>query len=92
MSLAGSIVTFVILWWVVLFMVLPFGVRTAEEAGERRVAGQADSAPVRPRLWLKVAVTTLIAMALWCVVYVLVAWNLLPLHLVPEPDDSGRWR
>lgn len=29
------------------FMLLPFGVRTDEEAGTEKVAGQADSAPYR---------------------------------------------
>ena len=34
------------LFWVFSgFLVLPFGVRTAEEAGAARVPGQADSAP-----------------------------------------------
>jgi predicted secreted protein len=34
------------LFWVMsAFFVLPFGVRTAEEAGAERVPGQAESAP-----------------------------------------------
>ena len=42
----GSIVAIYALFWVMsLFLVLPFGVRTHEEAGAERVAGQADSAP-----------------------------------------------
>ena len=32
-------------WAFSAFLVLPFGVRTAEEAGVARVPGQADSAP-----------------------------------------------
>ena len=42
----SSIVAIYILFWTLsLFLVLPFGVRTHEEAGVERVPGQADSAP-----------------------------------------------
>jgi predicted secreted protein len=41
-----SIVAIYALFWALsAFLVLPFGVRTHEEAGAERVAGQADSAP-----------------------------------------------
>jgi predicted secreted protein len=36
---------YVLFWTLSLFVVLPFGVRTAEEAGAERVPGHADSAP-----------------------------------------------
>ncbi|HEY7809671.1 MAG TPA: DUF1467 family protein [Allosphingosinicella sp.] len=42
----GSVLAIYILFWTMsLFLVLPFGVRTSEEAGAERVAGHADSAP-----------------------------------------------
>lgn len=53
-------VTFVIVWWLVLFMVLPFGARPPDEVEP----GMAPSAPARPRMGLKIAVTTVIAAAL----------------------------
>lgn len=51
---------FVIVWWLVLFMVLPFGARPLDEPEP----GMAPSAPARPRMGLKIAVTTVIAAAL----------------------------
>ena len=69
MNIVTGIMVYVILWWLVFFTTLPFGVRTAEEAGERQEPGFADSAPVRPRLWLKAGVTTLISAALWGLFY-----------------------
>ncbi len=48
MSVAGGIVIFVIIWWCVLFTVLPIGVRNAYEDGVELVPGQADGAPVKP--------------------------------------------
>lgn len=65
---AGGMV-YVILWFLVLYLVLPFGVRTAAEEGVALVPGQAQSAPVRPRLALKFFLTTLISAALWGVYY-----------------------
>ena len=40
MSIANRIAVYFIIWWVCLFMVLPFGVRNAHEAGEAVGAGQ----------------------------------------------------
>ena len=42
----GSILAIYFLFWVgAAFVLLPFGVRTDEEAGTPRIPGQADSAP-----------------------------------------------
>ncbi|MHB1217621.1 MAG: DUF1467 family protein [Alphaproteobacteria bacterium] len=64
MDLFGGIVVYVIVWWLVLFTVLPWGVRPPAEPGK----GHATSAPARPRLLLKFAITTVIATGLWFVV------------------------
>ena len=47
-------------WWIVLFAVLPFGVRSQDEAREF-VPGSDPGAPLLPRLALKALWTTLIA-------------------------------
>ena len=51
-------IVFVMVWWLVLFMVLPFGAAPPEEVQP----GTAPSAPARPRLALKFLITTLIAL------------------------------
>ena len=54
------------------FVSLPFGVRTAEEAGIDRVPGQADSAPHRfdlPRHLLRAAVIAAMLTALFAANY-----------------------
>jgi predicted secreted protein len=48
-----------IVWWLVLFAVLPWGMRTQQEDGEV-VLGTIASAPARPRILRTVIVTTLI--------------------------------
>ncbi|MBT3536830.1 MAG: DUF1467 family protein [Rhodospirillaceae bacterium] len=61
MNLVSGLMIYAIIWWMVLFMVLPFGVRTVREEGGEVVEGQAASAPVKPRVFRKMLVTTLIA-------------------------------
>jgi predicted secreted protein len=60
-----TLITFVIIWWVVLFMVLPFGAEPPEQPEK----GHADSAPARPRMLVKMAVTTLLAAVLTALAY-----------------------
>jgi predicted secreted protein len=55
----GAAIVFVVVWWLVLFMVLPFGAAPPDEVEP----GMANSAPARPRLGLKFLLTTLIALA-----------------------------
>jgi predicted secreted protein len=73
---AGS-VTFIIVWWLVLFMVLPFGARPPDEVEP----GMAPSAPARPRVALKMAITTVIALALTALILWLLQSGLI--HLRP---------
>lgn len=66
---------YVIIWWVVLFMVLPWGVRPVEAEDVAR--GHASSAPQRPRMLLKVAVTSLAAGVVWFGVYYIIEAGLI---------------
>ena len=45
MRLTSIIAIYVLFFAASAFILLPFGVKTAEEAGAERVPGQADSAP-----------------------------------------------
>ena len=70
MSWLAGIVVFVIVWWLVFFTTLPWGVRAPHEVGVPVEPGHAPSAPVRPRLWLKAAVTTGITAVIWVIIYI----------------------
>jgi predicted secreted protein len=69
-------VTFVIVWWLVLFMVLPFGASPPDEVEP----GMAPSAPERPRMGLKIAITTVIAAVLTALVLWLLQSGLIQLR------------
>lgn len=67
MNWVSGVAVYIIIWWVVIFMVLPWGVQTITADDVRK--GHASGAPRRPRLLLKLAVTTLVSAVLWLVVY-----------------------
>lgn len=61
-----SVVAIYVLFWALsLFLVLPFGMRTHEEAGTEKTLGQADSAPAHWRPAKIVLRTTIVAALLF---------------------------
>ena len=56
-------VLYALIWWVVLFAVLPFGTRPVAEADE--AAGGWRGAPERPLLFRKVLATTVVSAVIW---------------------------
>ena len=68
MTAVGAVVTYAIVWWLIFFMALPFGAQP--EAEPRR--GHAESAPARPRLWLKAGITSVLAgLATWGIAWII---------------------
>jgi predicted secreted protein len=65
-----SILAIYLLFWALsVFLVLPFGVRTHEEAGVERVPGQAESAPHAFDLRRFALRTTIVSAALFGLYY-----------------------
>jgi len=72
MKITSIIAIYGLFWVMTAFLLLPFGVRTHEEAGLEKVPGQADSAPAnfRPgRLALRATVIAAVLTALYIVNY-----------------------
>jgi len=69
-----SILAIYVLFWVMsAFVVMPFGVRTADELGVEKVPGQADSAPAnfRPgRVLVNITIVSAVAFGLYYANYV----------------------
>jgi predicted secreted protein len=68
-SLSTSLAIYFVLWWVVLFLTLPFGVRSQHEDGAG-APGTDPGAPILARMGRKLIWTTLIsgvifAIAMW---------------------------
>jgi predicted secreted protein len=60
MNVISLVAIYFVVWWVVLFAVLPWGVRTQEEEGDV-VLGTTRSAPARPLMLRKVVATSIVA-------------------------------
>jgi predicted secreted protein len=68
----GLAIYFVV-WWIVLFAVLPFGVRQEENPQP----GLDRGAPARPRLLVKIVATTLLSIVVWLGIYFAVSRGLI---------------
>jgi predicted secreted protein len=83
-SIFTALAIYFVIWWIALFLVLPWGVRSQDESGEV-APGTDPGAPVLTNLRRKLVWTTIVAtviFAAWFVVYV----N----HLVTV-DQLARW-
>lgn len=64
MNLTGGIVLYVVLWFLTLFVILPIGQVSQQDAGEV-VPGTPPGAPHAPRLGRKMLLATAISAVLW---------------------------
>ena len=65
MDFVSGAVVFILLWWWIFLMTLPFGIKTPELIEP----GHATSAPEKPMLRRKLIVSTIIALILFVIIY-----------------------
>ncbi|MDZ3838517.1 MAG: DUF1467 family protein [Rhodospirillales bacterium] len=75
MGWVSGIAVYIVIWWLVIFMVLPWGVQPIERGDVEK--GHAASAPLRPRMLRKMAITTLLSAVLWLIAYAIIQSNLI---------------
>jgi predicted secreted protein len=91
MSWTSIIAIFTLFWVLSAFLVLPFGIRTAEEEGIAKVPGQADSAPAQFRPGRIVLRTTILATVLFGLFYLNYVYGWVgadTLNLFGNPPDA----
>jgi predicted secreted protein len=81
-ALLFAISLYVVIWWIVLFAMLPIGVRTQAEEGEVS-PGTAESAPHLPMLLPKMVATTVVSSVIFAIVYVIIVHHLISLDQIP---------
>ncbi len=84
MSIFTALAIYFVIWWLVLFAVLPWGVRSQDESGEVS-PGTDPGAPTLPNLKRKIAWTTIVATA------VLAAWYVIYVNRLVTLDQLARW-
>jgi predicted secreted protein len=60
MTVSLGVALYIVIWWLTLFVVLPFGVKTQGEAGDV-VEGTPASAPATPRILRTLIINTMVA-------------------------------
>ena len=88
MSVTTAIAIFFLIWWVTLFTVLPFGIRSQHEAApdEEPIAPGTDpGAPVQFSLGRKLLWTTLVASVIYAVCYVVYVRHLVTIDGLIAP-------
>ena len=73
MNWATGVAVYVCIWWVVVFAVLPWGIKPSVDPQP----GADPGAPANPRLLLKALVTTVIATLLWIAFYLIARSDLI---------------
>lgn len=84
MKLSFAIVVYICIWFMTLFAVLPFGVRTQDEAGEV-VPGTPGSAPASMKLARIFLINSLVAAVCFGLFYVGYTQGWLTAHEVSAP-------
>jgi predicted secreted protein len=83
MPVTTAVAIFFLIWWVVLFAVLPWGIRSQHEGGEI-APGTDPGAPTIPNLRRKLMWTTVVSLLVFAALYVVYTRHLVTLaDLVP---------
>ena len=80
MGITGSIIVYVLIWWIIFFSVLPVGIQSNKEIFREKLEGIDPGAPKNPKIARKFLITTIITTIIFLVIYYLVEVNLLNLR------------
>jgi predicted secreted protein len=73
MTPLAAIAVYFVIWWTLLFCVLPLNIQSQVERGDV-VKGTEPGAPVAPQLAKKAIITSVLSLVVFAVVYVLWVW------------------
>jgi predicted secreted protein len=77
-----ALAIYIFIWWITLFAVLPFGVRTQDEEGEV-VPGTPGSAPAKPRMLRIFVINTLVSTVIFAIVYGVIIYKIITPENIP---------
>jgi predicted secreted protein len=84
MAVTTAIATYFLIWWVTLFAVLPWGIRSQHEGGEM-APGTDPGAPIGVRIGRKLLWTTLVATVIYAGFYLVYTKRLITLDDLTAP-------
>jgi predicted secreted protein len=83
-SVFTALAIYFVIWWISLFLVLPWGVRSQDESGEV-APGTDPGAPVLTNLLRKLVWTTIVATVIFA------AWFVVYVNQLVTVDQLARW-
>ena len=84
MGITGSIIVYVMIWWIIFFSLLPIGIQSNKQVFKEKIGGIDPGAPKNPKIGKKFLFTTLITTIIFSVIYYLVKIDLLNLRELLE--------
>jgi len=69
MGITGSIIVYVMIWWIIFFSILPVGIQSNKETFKDTIEGSDPGAPKNPKIGKKFFMTTIITSILFIVIY-----------------------
>ena len=72
MGITGSLIIFVLIWWIVFFSILPVGIKSENKKFEAKIQGNDAGAPKNPNIGKKFLITTFITSVLFFAIYYIV--------------------
>lgn len=76
MTWFSALVVYLMVFWTVLFAILPWGNRPHGEEGK----GLAGSAPLNPRIKQKFLITAIISTVIWAIICLLIHYDVVNLY------------
>lgn len=80
MGITGSIIVYVLIWWIIFFSVLPIGIQSNKEKFKEKIEGIDPGAPNNPKIGKKFLITTILTSIIFLLIYYLVKFNFLNLR------------
>lgn len=87
MSIVSAIVLFAVIWFLTLFIVLPFRLETQGDVGERLEGTHAGSPATGFSMKRRIRIATFIAIPVWAVIAAIILWGGITVH---DIDFFGR--
>ena len=77
MSITGSLIIFVLIWWIIFFSLLPIDV---DRKHKQMVEGVDKGSPENPKIIKKIIYTTIISSVIFIGIFILVKYDYLNLR------------
>lgn len=76
MDVFSAVLVYILIWWIVIFCVLPMNIQSIGKTDKGFMPG----APINPDLQKKLLITTIVSTVIWVAIYLVIKSNLISFH------------